>query len=133
MRYSDTVAEMHNTPRRATPVVLTECQLVQTNPTPLGLPKYVPSTGLVLTTRSRRNFGSPGAAHETGDEFRIVLNRATQILRHLRRRLANQALALAHESQVRIAAEVGEIRKDLLDLSIRESEPARESSGVLVD
>jgi len=32
MRYTDTVAEIHNTLRRATPVVLTECQVIQTKP-----------------------------------------------------------------------------------------------------
>lgn len=33
MRHTDTVAEIHNTLRRATPVVLTECQVVQAHPT----------------------------------------------------------------------------------------------------
>jgi uncharacterized OsmC-like protein len=33
MRYTDSVAEVHNTLRRATPVVLTECQVIQTDPT----------------------------------------------------------------------------------------------------
>ena len=32
MRYTDTVAEIHNTLRRTTPVVLTECQVIQTKP-----------------------------------------------------------------------------------------------------
>ena len=32
MRYTDTVAEIHNTLRRATPVVLTECQVIPTKP-----------------------------------------------------------------------------------------------------
>jgi uncharacterized OsmC-like protein len=32
MRYTDTVAEIHNTLRRATPVALTECQFIQTKP-----------------------------------------------------------------------------------------------------
>ena len=30
MRYTDTVAEIHNTLRRATPVMLTECHVIQT-------------------------------------------------------------------------------------------------------
>lgn len=33
MRYTDSVAEIHNTLRRAAPVVLTKCHVVQANPT----------------------------------------------------------------------------------------------------
>ncbi len=46
---------------------------------------------------------------------------------------AFSSLGLAHQSQVGIAAEVGEIRKDFADLAVRKSHPSAQRSAVLLD
>ncbi len=50
-----------------------------------------------------------------------------------KRKEHGQEIGLAHEAEVWVGAEVGEVGEDGADLGVGEAEPAGEGSGVLLD